>query len=90
MPVGGRQKAGQNAHGCRFSGPIWAQKADDLSLFDLERDVVYRDIASVSLGETFDFDHIVLSQIRQTCLVAIWAQEGAREYAPKRNSYEIS
>ena len=46
----GRQEAGEDAHRGRLSGAVGAQKADDLPLFHLKGDVVYRDIASVSLG----------------------------------------
>ena len=31
-----RQEAGQNAHGSRLSGAIWAQKADYLTFIDLK------------------------------------------------------
>ena len=54
----GREEAGQDAHRGGLPGAVGAEEADDLALFHLEGDVVYRDRACVSLGKTFDFDHI--------------------------------
>ncbi len=53
---GGRQITGEHAQGCGLSGAIWAQKADDFALFDLEGDVAHRGMAGVTLCEVGDFD----------------------------------
>lgn len=37
--LAGWHKAGDNAHGCRFSRAVWAQKSKDFAPFDIEGDV---------------------------------------------------
>ena len=54
---GGREEAGEDAHGGGLPGAVRPEEAHDLPFFHFEGDVVYRDSASVSLGQTFDFDH---------------------------------
>ena len=56
----GRKKAGEDAHRRRFPGAVLAEESDDLALTHFEGDVFDRDIASVSLGQAFDFDHSVI------------------------------
>ena len=58
VPDGGREEAGEDAHRGGLAGAVGAEKADDLSFFDFEGDVVDSDSTGVSLGQTFDFDHI--------------------------------
>ena len=58
-----RHEAGKYAHRRRLARAIWPKEANDLPFFDLERDVVNRDVAGVSLGETFDFDHSVFCKL---------------------------
>ena len=48
---GGRQEAGEHAHGGGFTGAVGPEKAYDLALFHFEGDVVYSDSTSVSLGQ---------------------------------------
>ena len=62
---GWRQEARQDAHRGGFAGAVGAEKADDLSFFDLERDVVDSDSTSVSLGETLDFYHMLCPRLEQ-------------------------
>ena len=57
MPGGGRQEAGEHAHGRGFPGAVGTQEADDLAFFYFKRNVVDRDFTGVSLGKPFDFDH---------------------------------
>ena len=51
------QEAGEDAHRGGFSGAVLAEKPNDFALADFEGNVFDRYIASVSLGQTFDFDH---------------------------------
>ena len=50
VPAGGREEAGEDAHRGGLPGAVRAEEADDLALFHLEGDVVYRDSTCVSLG----------------------------------------
>src|SRR5262249_5351195 len=45
---------------CCLAGPIRSEKAHDLALLDLERDLVHGRITRVPLGELFHADHKVL------------------------------
>jgi hypothetical protein len=54
---GGWQKAGQDAHGCRLTGAVGPEEADDFPLVHGEGDVVDRGRARVALGQTFDGNH---------------------------------
>ena len=82
VPADGRQEAREDAHGGGLPGAVWPEKAHDLPLFDLERDIVYSDSAGVSLGETFDFDHIVYVPDKTDVVVAISASYRRGEGAP--------
>ena len=55
---GGREEAGEDAHRGGFAGAVLAEETDDLSLIHFKGDVVDRDMACVSLGQTFDFNHM--------------------------------
>src|SRR5260370_4188040 len=51
------QKARQYPHGGRLAGAVWSQKADDLSLLDLEGDVIHCRVSRIPLGKIFHADH---------------------------------
>src|SRR5258708_30735797 len=56
--AGGREReAGQNADRGGLAGPIRAEKAEDLTGYGRERDVVDRREVIVLLGEIADLDH---------------------------------
>ena len=57
---GGREKAGEDAHRRGFPGAVLAEESDDFALAHFEGNVFDRDIACVSLGQAFDFNHIVI------------------------------
>ena len=69
--VGGRHEAGQHAHGRGFTGAVGPQEPHDLPFFNLERDVIDRDIAGVSLGKSFDFDHMKYSGRARPLFVSV-------------------
>src|SRR5262249_43814652 len=46
----------QHQNGRRLARPVWAEKAEDLSLVDGEREPVDRDQVAVALGQAFSFD----------------------------------
>jgi hypothetical protein len=81
---GGRQKARKDAHRGGFTGAVGAEKTDDLSFIDLERDIVDSDSAGVSLGKTLDFNHNVVFLIGADVTGVILTQAGASREAPKR------
>ena len=54
---GGGQEAGEDAHSGSLSGPVGSEKANNLAFFHLEGDVIDGDGTSVSLRQTFDFNH---------------------------------
>ena len=56
----GRKKAGEDSHRRGFPGAVLAEESDDLALTHFEGDVFDRDIASVSLGQAFDFNHMYM------------------------------
>ena len=56
-PGGRRQVAGENAHGRSLAGAVGPQKTDDLSLFDMERNVVNGEVVAVVLAEAIDLYH---------------------------------
>ena len=57
---GGREEAGQHAHGGGFSGAVGAEEPDDLAFGDGEGDVVDGGGAGVPFCEVFDCDHVGL------------------------------
>ena len=55
--IGGRKKAGEDAHGGGFPGAVGAQETHDLPLLNFKRDVIHRDSAGVSLREVLNRNH---------------------------------
>jgi hypothetical protein len=53
----GRQEAGQDAHRGGLPGAVRAKKTNDLSLLNLEGNVIDGERTRVSLRQTFDFNH---------------------------------
>ena len=53
----GRQEAGEDAHRGGLPGAVRTEKTNDLAFFHLEGDVIDGDRTSVSLRQTFDFNH---------------------------------
>ena len=58
---GGREEAGKDAHGGGFSGAVFAEKTHDFALRYFEGNILDSDMACVSLGQTFDFNHMYIS-----------------------------
>ena len=56
-PRGWRKKAGQNAHGGAFPGPVWAQETDYLAAGNLKGDIVNGQDGTEALGHIFNADH---------------------------------
>ena len=54
---GGREEAGEDAHGGGLAGAVLAEKTHNLALAYFEGNVLDRDMTRVSLGQTFDFNH---------------------------------
>ena len=64
-----RHEAGQHAHGRGLPGAVWAEKSDDLSFSDFERDLIDSGGSCVPFGEIFDGNHKLLfnSEIDNRC-----------------------
>ena len=58
---GGRQEAGQDAHGGALARAVGAEQADDLAAPDREGDIRYRGVARVALGQVGDFNHQIIA-----------------------------
>ena len=54
---GGRDEAGDHAHGGGFSGAIWSEETKDFALFHGEREMVHGAFGAELFGEVVDFDH---------------------------------
>src|SRR5262245_42279599 len=54
---GGRQEAGEDAHGGRLAGAVGAKEADDAATRHVEGDITNGGVIAVELGELFDVNH---------------------------------
>src|SRR5690606_8915242 len=63
---GGQQIGREHAQGCRLAGPVEAQQADDLALFDAERQRTDGPPRTVVLGELLDLDHSGVAYVPTT------------------------
>ena len=55
--------SGQDFHDCGLSCTVRSQKADNLTLADMEGDIVHRFESAIDLVNVFDFNHPSLSKI---------------------------
>src|SRR5579884_2165779 len=56
---GGRQEAGQNAHGGGFSRSVRPQETHDLTFLDFKTYVIYSRSPAIALGQTLHFYHAI-------------------------------
>ncbi len=54
---GGRQEAGDHAHGGGLAGAVGSEETEDFAFFYREREIVHSEFGSELFGEVFDFDH---------------------------------
>jgi hypothetical protein len=75
----GRKKAGEDSHRRRLPGAVLTEEADDLALAHFEGDVLDGDVARVSLGQAFDFNHIDIS-FDEKCVQTLRVRKPAADF----------